>query len=419
MIRPASRNPWTFIPTLYFAEGLPYVLVNTVSVILYKRLGLENASITFWTGLIGFPWVFKMLWGPLVDTTSSKRSWVIGTQLAMALCLAAVALTVHVPIFYISLIFFLVSAFVSATHDIAADGFYMLALSQSDQSLFVGIRATFYRLAMIFGTGFLVWLAGSLESGTGNIPLSWSLTFGLAAAMFAGIVLFHHFVLPVPATDARAGKPAGAVDNAFIDVFKSYFAQPKIGAVVAFILFYRLGEALVLKLNSPFFLDSRDAGGLGLTTAEVGVAYGTAGLSALLLGGIAGGIVLKKQGLKRWLWPMAIIVNVPMWVYVIMSYTQPPVFIAAPLIFLEQFCYGFGFTAFTVYLMFAAQGRYKTSHFAISTGIMALGLMLPGMVSGYLQEALGYRHYFILTGLAGIPGLVTLLFLPIPEEEHS
>jgi MFS transporter, PAT family, beta-lactamase induction signal transducer AmpG len=415
--RTTSRNPWTFIPTLYFAEGVPYILINAVSVIVYKRMGIDNATIAFWTSFLYLPWVIKMFWGPMVDTVSTKRTWIIGTQFAMTMFLALVASALHLPGFFaITLIAFFAAAFVSATHDIAADGFYLLALGKEDQALFVGIRSTFYRFAMIFGQGLIVWLAGRLEVSSGNIPGSWTVAFGIAGGLFGLIAIYHRFMLPYPVSDHATGG-TGRGGSAFVQVFSSYFRQKNIGIILAFILLYRFGEAFLVKLASPFFLDSRELGGLGLTTSEVGIVYGTIGLACLLAGGITGGIVLKKFGLRKCLWPMAVIINLPMYIYVFLSQTQPSVYLAAPMVALEQFSYGFGFTAYMVYLMFLARGEYKTSHYAISTGLMALGMMLPGFVSGLLQKLLGYQHFFILTAVLGIPGIITLFFIPLPEDE--
>jgi PAT family beta-lactamase induction signal transducer AmpG len=416
--RPAFRNPWVFIPTLYFAEGVPYILINAVSVILYKRMGIDNVTIAFWTSFLYLPWVVKMFWGPVVDTHATKRSWVISTQLFMTGCLAVVAVALQFPgFFFLSLTALFVGAFISATHDIAADGFYLLALDKENQSLFVGIRSTFYRLAMIFGQGFIVWLAGELETSTGNTPLSWTFAFSVGAVVFFFLFLYHRVLLPDPEGAGTPVERGPRHANAFVDVFSSYFAQEKIGIILAFILLYRFGEAFLVKMAPPFFLDKPEVGGLGFSTAEVGIVYGTIGVVSLLAGGVIGGIVIKKFGLRKCLWPMAVIINLPMYVYVFLSTVRPGILVTAPFIALEQFSYGFGFAAYLVYLMYASRGRYKTSHYAISTGLMALGMMFPGLVSGYLQKLLGYHHFFILTAILGIPGLVTLFFVPLPDEE--
>lgn len=413
------RHPWWYVPTLYFAEGVPYVLINTASVILYKRLGVDNASIAFWTSWLYLPWVIKMFWGPLVDVVSTKRRWVLGTQVSMAFCLGLAALSLQTPAyFFLSLLAFIVGAFISATHDIATDGYYMLALDEKQQAFFVGIRSTFYRLAMIFGSGLLVYLAGRLETGTGNIPLSWTLVLGLSALIFVLLPLYHKAVLPKPASDGA--KPSSGAEGgaSFVEVIASYFRQDGIGATLAFILLYRFGEAMLVKLASPFLLDAREAGGLGLTTSQVGIVYGTVGIASLVVGGILGGWLISRYGLKRCIWPMAVLLNAPDLFYVYMAYAQPPVIVTGALVALEQFGYGLGFTAFTVYLMDrAALSPYKTSHFAISTGIMALGMMLPGFMSGYVQKAAGYPAFFVIVCVATLPGMLTIPFLPLEEKK--
>lgn len=412
-----SRNPWAFIPTLYFAEGTPYILINAVSVILYKTMNIDNATIAAWTSLLYLPWVIKMFWGPIVDTNSTKRNWIVYTQLAMSLCLALVAASLNLSFFfYVSLAAFFIGAFISATHDIAADGFYLLALNKDDQAGFVGIRSTFYRLSMIFGQGFIVYLAGILQLKTKNTSMSWILSFALAAVIFFAIFLYHRFILPYPEID----RPAPKTENSYLEVFASYFRQEKIGVILAFIFLYRFGEAFLVKLASPFFLDKREIGGLGLTTDQVGIVYGTIGIGCLLFGGVMGGIIIKKYGLKKCLYPMAVIINLPMIVYVIMSFLKPVGYYAAPFVALEQFAYGFGFTAYMVYLMYLAnKSSFKTAHYAISTGLMAAGMMLPGFVAGWIQQQLGYQSFFILTAFLGIPGLITLFFIPLEEDEKK
>jgi PAT family beta-lactamase induction signal transducer AmpG len=408
----AGRSPWLFVPTLYFAEGIPYILVNTVSVVLYKRLGVDNATLAFWTSLLYLPWVVKMLWGPLVDTWGTKRAWILWTQLALALGLAAVAGALTLPAFFaVSLAVFVLVALVSATHDIAADGFYLYALSERQQAAFVGIRSLFYRLAMIFGSGALVTMAGGLETRLGDIPRAWILTFAMAAAVYAGLWIYHRFALPQPAYD-RPDTPGPARKAGWGRIFVEWFSQPRVAVIIAFILLYRLGEALLLKLATPFMLDAHAEGGLGFSTAQVGLAYGTVGLSCLIVGGILGGWLIAKLGLRRMLWPLALTLNVPHAAYLYMAHAQPGPALAYPLVALEQLGYGLGTTAFMVYLMRVSQGEHRTSHYAIATGFMALGMMLPGMVSGALQEAVGYPTFFLLVLLLGLPGLATLPFLP-------
>ncbi len=409
----ASRNPWSFIPSLYFAEGLPYVLINTVSVIIYKKMGVDNASIAFWTSWLYLPWVIKMFWGPVVDTFSTKRAWLLSTQLAMGLAIFFIAAILNTAgYFYPSLAAFVLGAFISATYDIACDGFYMLALTEKDQAFFVGLRSGFYRLAMIFGSGFLVYLAGRIEAGTGNIPASWTAVMGISGTLFLAAAAYHAFVLPRPASDERRGTRNAVTAVPMSEVFKAYFRQEKVGVVVAFILCYRLGEAMLLKLVSPFLLDNRAAGGLGLTTSEVGLVYGTVGIIALVVGGVLGGWLIARFGLRRCIWPLVIAMHLPDLFFLYMAWNQPGVAMAYPLVALEQFGYGMGFTVFTVTLMNTAEGRFKTSHYAISTGIMALGMMLPGFLAGWLQQKLGYPVFFGVVCLLTIPGMLTIPFLP-------
>jgi PAT family beta-lactamase induction signal transducer AmpG len=411
--QPAARNPWLFLPSLYFAEGLPYVLINTVSVILYKRMGIDNAAIAFWTSWLYLPWVVKMFWGPAVDVYSTKRKWILGTQAAMSLCMFVIAFSLRTEsFFFLSLAAFCAGAFISATYDIATDGFYMLALTEKQQALFVGLRAGFYRLAMIFGSGFLVYLAGMLEMSSGDIAQSWSTVMVASGLVFAGAAVYHRFMLPFPVSDSGDSGNKKKEESSFGEVFRAYFRQEKIGVMLAFILFYRLGEAMLLKLVSPFLLDKSNVGGLGLTTKEVGLVYGTVGVICLVSGGILGGWLISRFGFKRCVWPMVITMHLPDLFFVYMAYAQPGINLVYPLVALEQFGYGLGFTVFTVYLMYSAQGKYKTSHYAISTGIMALGMMLPGFVSGWLQQSVGYTTFFIIVCVMTIPGMLTIPFLP-------
>ncbi|BAY14737.1 major facilitator transporter [Anabaenopsis circularis NIES-21] len=346
-----SRSPWLYIPTLYFASGVPYIIINTVSVIFYKKLGVDNTQIAVWTSLLYLPWVIKMFWGPIVDTYSTKRTWILYTQLAMFCCLGLIAFCLQLPnFFFISLGALTVGAFISATYDIATDGFYLLALSPEQQAFFVGIRSLFYRLAVIFGSGLLVVLAGQLEGYLDNIPLSWTIAIGFSAVVLAILCIFHRFSLPLP--DADKPRQLQSTDSIpFWTIISSYFAQEKILVILAFILLYRFGEAMLVKFASLFLLDKPEAGGLGLSTSDVGLVYGTFGVISLIAGGILGGLVIAKYGLRRCLFPMALALNLPDLFYVYMAYNQPSLNLVYLLVSLEQFGYGFGFTAFSVYLI--------------------------------------------------------------------
>ncbi|MEJ2745991.1 MAG: MFS transporter, partial [bacterium] len=387
------RLPWIYVPTTYFAEGVPYVIVNTVSVVMYKTMGIPNRLIGL-TSLLYLPWVIKMLWGPLVDTRSTKRRWIISAQVALALCFIATAFALKTDLFFpLSLILFSLIAFTSATHDIATDGFYMLTLSRENQALYAGVRSTFYRFAMIFASGGLVVLAGLIERKTGLIRQGWTAVFCVSGVIFLCLAIFHKFYLPFSSSDAGiTALTAGAEErlhrSEFLRVFKNYFSQPRIVPIVAFILLYRLGEAMLVKMAQPFFLDPVVKGGLGLSTETVGTVYGTMGISCLLAGGILGGWCVARFGFRRCIWPMALALNLPNLSYVYLAWARPSLDAVYFLVALEQFGYGLGFTAFTIFLMYIAREPFKTSHYAISTGLMALGMMVPGALSGYVQERL-------------------------------
>lgn len=411
-----SGSPWLFVPSLFFAGGLPYIIVNTVSVVIYKNMGIDNAQIAFWTSSLYLPWVIKMFWGPLIDIYSTKRNWILYTEFAMIGCLSGFAFSLQLSnFFFISLLVLAIAAFVSATQDIAADGFYLLTLNKEEQAFFVGIRSTFYRLAMAFGSGLLVFLAGRLEVPLGNISVSWTLAISLSALVFGIIFIFHWFILPFPDSDS-AQTLTKSIKELYFEVIKTYFSQEKIGAVLAFILLYRIGEAMLVKLASPFLLDSRELGGIGLSTSDVGLAYGAVGTVSATVGGFLGGLLVSRYGIRKTIWPMAIALNLPHIFYVYMAYAQPSIELVYLLVAVEQFGYGFGTAAYGVYLMYYTQDKYKTSHFAISTGVMALGMMLPGLVSGYIQQAVGYQVFFVLVFLLTIPGISTLFFIPLKDE---
>ncbi len=411
-----TRNAWAWIPSLYFAEGLPYVVVMTVSVIMYKRLGLSNTDIALYTSWLYLPWVIKPIWSPLVDNLKTKRFWIICMQLLVGGGLAGVAFTIPASNFVqYSLAFLWLMAFSSATHDIAADGFYMLGLSEQKQAFFVGIRNTFYRFAMLAGQGPLVILAGYLESTSNDLSRAWSLTFFVLAGLFIAFFLWHTLILPYPVSDEKRGnKNMPEVLRDFLETFISFFKKKGVATGLIFILVYRLGEAQLVKMASPFMLDDPAAGGLGLTTANIGFIYGTAGVIALTLGGILGGIAVSRHGIGKWLWPMIVAMNVPNLVYVYMAFAQPAnLSVITSCVVAEQFGYGFGFTAYMLYMIYLAQGKYQTAHYALCTGFMALGMMLPGMISGWIQEFIGYQSFFVGVVICTIPGFVVAPFLKI------
>lgn len=539
-----KRNPWTWIPTLYFAEGMPYIIVMFVASDMYKTMGVSNASLAFWTSILYLPWVIKPLWSPFVDIFSTRRKWIFWMQIILALAFTGISISLHLPWWFpVTLMFLWVMAFTSATQDIAADGFYMLALSEKKQAFFTGIRSTFYRLAMIAGLGLLVIITGLIldntgleskkitvyavssdsfipksvsedditaffstrhkeskpqivyypeklqiplyntQSGTdsinvyfaltsfprdedsikmtfgqkngskdikltgksvfvfnkdnwnipqkttikvahnlrhpdsagfdakaGNIALAWSISIGTLAILFFLLAFYHKIILPYPKGDVSKDKSESA---SYWSILAQFFKLKGIIPAIAFLLFYRFSESQLTKMASPFLLDSRENGGLALSLTEKGFAYGTVGLLSLVIGGILGGIVAAKQGLKKWIWWMAISINIPNIVYIYMSYAQPSnLYLINSMIAIEQFGYGFGFTGYMLYMLYlASQSKYKTAHFAIATGFMALGMMIPGMISGWVQEMLGYSHFFIYVIICTIPSFIALWFV--------
>lgn len=405
------RNPWWWVPTLYFAEGVPYFVVNNISVMMFTKMGVPNGDMSFFTTLLYFPWFLKGIWGPMVDVVKTKRWWIITMQILMTALLVALTLTLPSPslesiksgstpisMFTVTLVLFIIAAFASATHDIAADGYYMLAHSPSSQAAFIGIRSTAYRIASVFGQGVLVAIAGLIEGGDpAKVPLSWQVTIGVSAVVFFLITLYHIFVLPHSAADhprvSTDGTNSGMGE--FFQSFASFVKKPGFLLAVAFMLLYRLPEGFLIKMCMPFLVASHDNGGLALPTEMVGVVYGTFGVIALLAGGIVGGVYASKVGLKKSLWWMAAGMTLPCltFVYLAMALPTSNIIITVALC-IEQFGYGFGFTAYMLYMMYFSEGEFKTSHYAICTAFMALSMMLPGFVAGYIQEAIGYVNFF-------------------------
>jgi PAT family beta-lactamase induction signal transducer AmpG len=430
-----KQSPWSWIPSLYFASGMPYVVVMTVSVIMYKRLGISNTDIALYTSWLYLPWVIKPFWSPLVDILKTKRSWIIAMQLLIGAGLGGVALTIPADDFFRgSLAFLWLLAFSSATHDIAADGFYMLGLSRHDQTWFVGIRSTFYRLAMIAGQGLLIMLAGFLESALQSNPAvipgemagviapgiaqAWAITFYIMAGLFVLFFAWHRYVLPRPAEDVPTIHATYAdIMKDFLQTFTAFFKKPKIGLILAFLLLFRFSEAQLVKLAAPFMLDSPDLGGLALSTGQVGFAYGTIGVLMLTLGGLLGGFLAARHGLKYWLFWMVLAINLPNAVYVFLSMAMPEnILVINVAIGLEQFGYGFGFAAYMLYMLYISNGAHQTAHYAICTGFMALGMMIPGMFSGWLQELIGYQYFFVWVLLATLPSFIVTMLIPLDRS---
>lgn len=463
----SSQSPWSYVPALYFMEGLPYVVVTAVSTLMFNKMGVEKSQFALWTSVVGLAWTLKMLWGPVIETTLTKRRWILITQLLLLMCLMATTWALNTPQFFtITIALFGLMAILSATHDIAADGFYLLAMDKRRQAFFVGVRSTAYRLATIFGSGFLVWLAGRLMSITrepfeivvqgvppnevrdqralsafdemlqrldiaaepfvsNDITRAWVIAIAFGALIYGLGYLVNLFVLPRPAADGpRANKRPGE-ETPFAEAFLSFFKQRRIFWILAFILFYRFGESMIGKLSGTFLQDPLTKGGLSVRTEEVGLITGVVGVIALLLGGILGGVVIAKWGIKRSFWPMVLALNIPNFFYIWAALVKPPLAGVAGLVAVDQFGYGFGFAAYMVYLMFVSQGsRFQTANYAIATGLMALGAMAAGAFSGKLYDLIAaadpanaYAYFFGAVVLLGIPGIVTLFFIPMDKED--
>lgn len=425
-----TNNPWAWIPTLYFAEGIPYFIVNNISVIMFNNMGMSAGNMALSTSLLYLPWVIKPLWSPFVDLVRTKRWWIVTMQIIMAAAFALLALTLPHPsaevisqgntpvsIFIVTLLIFYLTAFASATHDIAADGFYMIALNSGEASFFVGIRSTFYRLSSIFGQGVLVVIAGVLESRLENVPRAWSITLIISAVIFAVITLWHTFSLPRPSEDASRKIDASSIFREFGRTFATFFQKKGVLVAMLFMLLYRLPEAFLVKMMNPFLLNDQSVGGLGLSTEAVGLVYGTAGVAALTLGGILGGMYASRKGLKKSMWIMAAALTLPCLSFVFLSLFQPSnIWLIASCVVLDQFGYGFGFTAYMLYLIYFSEGEFKTAHYSLCTAFMALSMMIPGMLAGYMQEWLGYTGFFIIVMLCCLVTVAVTTIVKVDPE---
>lgn len=426
-----QRSPWYWIPTVYIAEGLPYFAVNTLTVLMYHNLGIGLKEMAFFTGWLYLPWVIKPFWSPFVDLFKTKRFWTLGMQYGMAITLALIGFLLPTSFFFsATLVLFWITAFFSATHDIAADGYYMIVLPPHQQAAFVGIRSTFYRIASVLGQGGLVMLAGFLENYYGDIPAAWSTVFIIIGLIFFAISVYDTKFMPKSVNDAPIpGVTVDTIAGDFANTFVTFFQKAGIVSALCFMLLYRLPEALCIKLVQPFMVSTIEEGGLGLTTAQVGFVNGTVGVVALLLGGIIGGIVISRNGLKRWLWPMALALTLPCILYCLLAMFQPQDFTTiCAAIGVEQFGYGFGFTAFMMYLIYFCQGESKTSHYAFCTAFMALGMMIPGMAAGWIHEQLstlaifsnsfpqGYVNFFWFVVICSIATFIVCTQVKIDPE---
>ena len=415
---PRTLTPWSWVPSLYFAEGLPYVAVTLLSIEIYMQMGLSDAQITFYTSWLYLPWVIKPFWSPFLDLFKTKRWWIVAMELLLGAAFAGVAFTIQTD-FWLqgSICFFWLMAFSSATHDVAADGFYMMGLEQHQQAFFVGIRSTFYRLSMIVGKGVLIMLAGVLQViFRYQIRFSWGLIFYALTGIFIAFYLYHNFVLPRPDEDVYHDENKSAVDvlNGFVETFVSFFRKDQILVAVLFMLLFRLPEALLTPVSQLFLQAQPSRGGLGLSPQEFGLVNGTVGVIGLLGGGIIGGMLASRDGLKRWLWPMTAAITIPNVAYVYLAYFMPESLMAINIaVFLENFGYGFGFSAYMLFLIYFSQGTHKTSHYALCTGFMALSMMLPGLFAGVLAQTVGYRLFFVIVMVSCILPFIVAHFLRI------
>lgn len=422
----SRRNPWLWVTTTYFAEGIPYFIVNNISVIMFKKMGMSNADMALHTSLLYLPWLIKPFWSPFVDIIKSKRWWIVVTELAMVALFALLTITLptrtgeELSLFRTTLLLFWITAFASATHDISVDGFYMLGLSGREQSLFVGIRSTFYRLANLFVQGGLVMLAGYFENRTGSIPQSWRLTLLAISIIWALLSFYHLLILPMPQSDlSKNMRTASDIFKDFGNSFATFFKKHMVWLGIAFMLLYRLPEAFALKIVPAFMVDGAEAGGLELSTAQYGLVNNTLGVVGIVTGGILGGIFIAKKGLRKSLWPMGLALALPCAVYLYMAINPSvPLWLVGACVLIEQFGYGFGFTAYMLYMMYLSDGEFKTSHYSLCTAFMAASMMLPGMFAGMLQESMGYPQYFGLVMFTCLATVLAIIIVArkIPEE---
>lgn len=439
-------TPWLWVPTLYFAEGIPYFLVNNISVMMFAKMGVTNDKLAFFTTLLYFPWFLKGIWSPIVDVVKTKRWWIVSMQITLTiLCLLLTlslphpdivtieAKTTSISLFWLTLVLFIISAFASATHDIAADGYYMLGHSQKSQAQFIGVRNTAYRLASVFGQGVLVFIAGQIEKRTGNIPMAWQITLGVTALIMFIITIYHIFCIPKAEADVQSiNNGSDQTFKELVNSFITFFKKKQVWLAIVFMLLYRLPEGFLIKLCQPFLVDKRQVtysispeglkligGGLGLDTDMVGLLYGVFGVIFLLAGGILGGLYISKKGLKKSLWPMATCMTLPCITFVYLSIYQPTSpFLIGLAISIEQIGYGFGFTAYTMYMMYFSDGEFKTSHYAICTAFMALSMMLPGFIAGTIEMKIGYVGFFWMVMACSIATLIVTFLVYRKVDEN-
>lgn len=429
------RSPITWIPTAYFAMGLPFVFLNMVTVLMFKGLGVEDKLITFWTSLILLPWTLKPLWSPFLELFKTKKFFVIATQLITGITFGLVAFSLQLPHFFsIAIGLLAVIAFSGATHDIACDGVYMSELSTSDQAKYIGWQGAFYNIAKIVATGGLVYLAGYLiemysAGATDGVAVlaanrkSWMIILAAMCVVMVVLGIYHMFMLPSGGSAAvQKKRSVHETATELVNVLLDFFSKRHIVYYIFFIILYRFAEGFVMKIVPLFLKAGRDMGGLGLSEKEIGLYYGTYGAAAFVLGSLLAGYYISARGLKKTLFSLCCIFNIPFMVYALFAAFQPEngILICSGIIF-EYFGYGFGFVGLTLFMMQqVAPGKHQMAHYAFASGIMNLGVMIPGMLSGWVCETLGelfnkpggYEPFFIFVLIATIPAFLITYFVP-------
>lgn len=429
-----KKSPILWVPTLYFAMGLPFVVLNMVSSLMFKGLGVSDAKITLWTSLIMLPWTLKFIWSPFLEIFKTKKFFVILTQILTGVGFAGIGLALQMPAFFaISIGLMAVIAFSGATHDIAADGIYMSDLSKQDQAKYIGWQGAFYNIAKIVASGGLVWLAGFLiikfGGGDGATPdaqhdataQAWGIIMAVLSALMVVLGLYHVKILPTGGSEASKKGSVREVGHELAEVVKSFFQKKHVWYYIAFIIIYRLAEGFVIKVVPLFLKAGRDVGGLGLTEQEIGLYYGTYGAAAFVIGSILAGYYISHFGLKKTLFSLCCIFNLPFIAYTLLAMYQPESnLLIGGAIIIEYFGYGFGFVGLTLFMMQQiAPGKHQMAHYAFASGIMNLGVMLPGSISGAVCDSLGYEKFFMFTLIAIIPALLITYFVPFTHSDEE
>jgi PAT family beta-lactamase induction signal transducer AmpG len=416
-----SKYPLTWIATVYFAMGLPFVALAQASSLMFKNLGISDTQIALWTSLIMIPWTFKPLWSPILEMFRTKKIFVVTTQMVTGISFALVAFSLHLPDFFAYAIAFMaIIAFSGATHDIATVGVYLNELNPQQQSKYVGWQGAFYNIAKIFSGGALVYVAGELEKTMG-VTMAWTIVMLIYALIMILLSIYHMKFLPLGQSAVEDVRSLSEGWRTLKDVAISFFQKKNIVMSILFVIFYRFAEGFAIKI-APLFLKADVAdGGLGLSTSQIGMIYGVVGSAAFVLGSILAGNMTSRRGLKKSLLLLCASFNLPFAVYFFLSHYQPDnIFLISSAIAVEYFGYGFGFVGLILYIMQQiSPGKYKTAHYAFADGIMALGFMLPSMLSGYFSDLLGYKTFFVMVLVATIPSFIVTILAPFNNKEEQ